>query len=86
MAISWQPRGEPFPAVLGWETEVPWVSTSAAPALAFGSLSEPGAEEDKEILCSAWPWCSGHRQSLSEHLRTSDVWKAVLGPVICDTS
>lgn len=78
MAVSWRLRGEPFPAVLGRETEVPWVSSSAAPALAFGSLSEPSAEKDKEILCSAWPWCSGHRQSLSEHLRTSDVWKAVL--------
>ena len=78
MAISWRLRGELFLMVLGWETEAPRVSMSAAPALAFGGVSEPSAEEDKEILCSAWPWCSGHRQSLSEHLRTSDVWKAVL--------
>lgn len=58
------------------EAEAPWVGTSVAPASAFGSLSKPGAEEDK--LCAQPGPGAVAIISLSEHLRTSDVWKAVL--------
>ena len=53
------------------EAEAPWVSTSVAPASAFGSLSQPGAEEDK--LCAQPGPGAVAGVSLSQHLRAQRV-------------